>query len=365
MVHSPTPELAFDGHPPNEKEVLTFERPLPLSIRASALVFDDPSSRELLHQIRLIAPSDASVLITGETGTGKELVARHIHSLSARRQANFEALNCAALSETLIESELFGHDKGAFTGAMTARAGWFETANHGTLFLDEIGDMPLALQAKLLRVLQEREVTRVGSRKATQIDVRVVVATNVNLEEAVNAGHFRADLYYRLNVVHLRLKPLRERPGDILPLVHHFIESYGSRLGYSKPTLSPSAVDCLINYPWPGNIRELENAVHRAILVCPGPHLRAEDFKLNSGQIGFSRRDQGSIESLDAAIRNLFERNVSDLYEKIDEAVIRAAYDYCNENQLQTAKLLGISRNVVRHRLARHSMLPLAGPDIG
>ena len=341
-----------------DKEILTFDRPIPLSIRASALVFSDPSSVELLHQIRLVAPSDASVLITGETGTGKELVARHIHALSHRSGERFEALNCAALTETLIESELFGHEKGAFTGATMARDGWFQAANRGTLFLDEVGDLPLGLQAKLLRVLQEREVTRVGSRKSTAIDVRVVVATNVNLEEAVAAGHFRADLYYRLNVVHLRLKPLRERVGDIIPLVRHFLDFYGSRLGYAKPEISEETIGLLTDYSWPGNIRELENAVHRALLVCPGPKLRPADFKLNFHQVAPDKVSRVSTSQLEAAVRDLFETDEDELYDRIDEVVIRSAYAYCHKNQLQTAKLLGVSRNVIRQRLAKYQLLP-------
>lgn len=189
---------------------------LATSIRATAQVFEDPKSQALLAHLQQVAPSDASVLIIGETGTGKELVARHIHNLSARRNRPFVAVNCGAFSESLVEAELFGHEKGAFTGALSAKAGWFEEANGGTLFLDEIGDLPMAIQVKLLRVLQEREVVRLGSRKSIPIDVRVLAATNVQLEKAINAGHFREDLYYRLDVVNLELSPLRDRPGDIL-----------------------------------------------------------------------------------------------------------------------------------------------------
>jgi hypothetical protein len=195
----------------------------------------------LLAHLQQVAPSEASVLIIGETGTGKELVARHIHNLSARRNRPFVAVNCGAFSESLVEAELFGHEKGAFTGALSAKAGWFEEADGGTLFLDEIGDLPMAIQVKLLRVLQEREVVRLGSRKSIPIDVRVLAATNVQLEKAINAGHFREDLYYRLNVVSLELSPLRERPGDILPLTRHFIEAYSQRLGYGRITISHEA----------------------------------------------------------------------------------------------------------------------------
>src|SRR3954470_9997570 len=190
----------------------------PLSVRAKALVFEDPLSRALLARIERIAPSDAPVLVTGETGTGKELVARQGHALSNRAARPFVAVNAGAFSASLAESELFGHEKGAFTGAQSAKAGWFEAASGGTLFLDEIGDLPLPLQVKLLRVLQEREVVRLGSRQAIPIDVRLIAATNVDLEEAVAAGHFREDLFYRLNVATILLPPLRERPGDILPL---------------------------------------------------------------------------------------------------------------------------------------------------
>ncbi|UZR29567.1 sigma-54 interaction domain-containing protein [Methylococcus mesophilus] len=339
--------------------VLTFQEPrsLSLSIRASALVFEDPSSRRLLDHVERIAPSDATVLIIGETGTGKELIARHIHALSNRRNGPFGALNCASLSESLIESELFGHEKGAFTGAVGAKEGWFETAHGGTLFLDEVGDLPLGLQAKLLRVLQEREVVRVGARRATPIDVRVIAATNVNLEEAVEAGRFRADLYYRFNVANVRLIPLRERSGDILPLARHFLNIYGKRLGYTEALLTPEAEQILLDYDWPGNIRELENAIHRALLVCPGDRLRACDFKL-SGLKTQAPAPSISTSSLENALKVLCERSPPKLFELIEKTVIRTAYDYCEQNQVQTARLLDISRNVLRHRLAIYGMLP-------
>jgi sigma-54-specific transcriptional regulator len=342
--------------------VLMFQEPrsLSLSIRASALVFEDPASRDLLNQIERIAPSDATVLITGETGTGKELVARHVHALSERHLAVFGAINCAALSETLIESELFGHEKGAFTGALTAKDGWFQTAHKGTLFLDEVGDLPLGLQAKMLRVLQEREVVKVGARRPTPVDVRVIVATNVNLEEAVEAGRFRADLYYRFNVVQLRLLPLRERPGDILPLAQHFLALYGNRLGYTKPRLSPKAERLLLDYQWPGNIRELENAIHRALLVCPADQLRPEDFKLTGVQAA-AAASTPSTHSLESAILTLCERQPPQLFDLIEETVVRTAFEFCEQNQVQTARLLDISRNVLRHRLNRYGMLQNAG----
>src|SRR6266542_5713505 len=209
--------------------------------KAKALVFEDPRSQEVLRRIRQLAPSDATVLIRGETGTGKEIAARHLHELSRRADRPFVAINCGAFSETLVDSELFGHDRGAFTGATAARDGWFEAAQGGTLFLDEIGDLPLGIQVKLLRVLQEREIVRLGSRQATAIDVRVVAATNVDLRAAVAAGRFREDLYYRLNVATLRLSPLRERPGDIPLLAEHFLDVYGARMATGPIELTPEA----------------------------------------------------------------------------------------------------------------------------
>ena len=331
-------------------------RSLSLSVRASALVFEDPVSRRLLDQIERIAPSDATVLIIGETGTGKELVARHIHALSKRNQQTFGALNCAALSEGLIESELFGHEKGSFTGAISEKEGWFETANKGSLFLDEVGDLPLGLQAKLLRVLQEREVVKVGSRTPVPVDVRIIAATNINLEEAVAASHFRADLYYRFNVATIYLAPLRERPGDILPLTEHFLKLYGDRLGYSDVRLSATTELALLNYDWPGNIRELENAVHRALLVCPGNRLRPEDFKLPEHRVA-DETPPISTRSLESSLLKLLEQAPPNLFEIIEETVIRTAFEFCDENQVQTARLLDISRNVLRHKLAAYEML--------
>jgi sigma-54-specific transcriptional regulator len=359
----------FLGHNPqdsqaeNSSTLLAFDelqsRSLALSLRATALVFEDPVSKRLLEQIERIAPSDATVLIIGETGTGKELVARHIHALSKRSKKVFGALNCAALSENLIESELFGHEKGSFTGALTSKEGWFETANKGSLFLDEVGDLPFSMQAKLLRVLQEREVVKVGSRQPVPVDVRIIAATNVNLEEAVAASHFRADLYYRFNVATIQLSPLRERPGDILPLARHFLKIYADRLGYDEIKLSPTTELTLLNYDWPGNIRELENAIHRALLVCPGNRLRPEDFKLSGVRI----LDQGpsvSTSSLENALQRLCEQAPPKLFEILEETIIRTAFEFCEENQVQTARLLDISRNVLRHKLGFYGMLPNA-----
>jgi sigma-54-specific transcriptional regulator len=335
----------------------------PLSIRATALVFTDPASRKLLQYIERIAPSEATVLIIGETGTGKELAARKVHKLSHRRNGPFVAVNCGAFSENLLESELFGHEKGSFTGAISNRSGWFEAANGGTLFLDEIGDLPLSAQVKILRVLQEREVVRIGSRQSIPIDVRLVAATNVDLAAAVQAGHFREDLYYRLNVASLDLLPLRERPGDIMPLVNHFVERYGKRLEISEVEITPDAERALLNYAWPGNIRELENVIHHALLICQNGKVSAADLHLSpfegNSSISYGKRDgtQPSLKLLENVLSDIYEQPIDDLFETLEEAIIRTAYAFCENNQVQTANLLGISRNILRHRLKRFGFL--------
>ncbi|MEQ1601867.1 MAG: sigma-54-dependent Fis family transcriptional regulator [Methylophilaceae bacterium] len=342
-----------------------------LSIRASALVFSDPKSQALLSLIERVASSNATTLIIGETGTGKELVARRLHDLGPRKNGPFAAINCGAFSDSLVESELFGHEKGAFTGAISSKEGWFESANGGTLFLDEVGDLPLSTQVKLLRVLQEREIVRIGSRKPVKIDVRLIAATNVNLEDAVRAGRFREDLYYRIKVVPIDLPPLRERPGDILPLVEYFLRVYRNRLHTSVPQLTPAAIHTLLNYPWPGNIRELENTIHRALLVSSGGVIHPKDLhltyipiKLESAQPNLqlvpnkdkSTNDIGN-QQLESVLTNLFEQNFPDLYEFVNSLTVRKAYDYCNNNQVHTAKLLGISRNILRSRLKELNLI--------
>jgi sigma-54 dependent transcriptional regulator len=321
---------------------------LALSVRAKALVFEDPRSCALLERIRQIAPSEATVLVVGETGTGKEIVARHVHELSARAGGPFLAVNCGAFSETLVESELFGHERGAFTGATMAKPGWFEAANGGTLFLDEIGDLPPAMQVKLLRVLQEREVVRLGSRVPVPVDVRLVAATNVNLDQAVAAGRFRDDLYYRLKVAVLTLPPLRERPGDVLPLARYFLDLYRRRLGSGPTALSAESSARLVAHSWPGNIRELENVIHSAMLVGRGEHLDV-DLPLVTAPRAPSAPDP--LEPLGHALAALYERGLPELHRRVEETLMRTAYHYCHRNQLQTARLLGISRNVVRARL--------------
>jgi sigma-54-specific transcriptional regulator len=321
--------------------------------RARALIFNDPRSRALLPLIERIAPSDANVLIMGETGTGKELVARYVHNLSDRAKADFVAVNCGAFSESLIEGELFGYERGAFTGANVARPGWFEAANGGTLFLDELGDLSLPLQVKLLRVLQEREVVRLGSRKAIPLNVRVIAATNVELQQAVNEGRFRADLFYRLQVVSLPLLPLRDRRADILPLARHFLEIYGARLRANRLELSAAAEEALFHYNWPGNIRELENAIHRGSLIC-------EDGRIQPNHLGLGDLpkfgDTGPENApLEEAVRPFVDRLLhgthDNLLDRLVAFTVTQAFRQNGENQIKTAEALGVTRNVVRTHL--------------
>jgi sigma-54-specific transcriptional regulator len=356
-------------------QLLTLPHAGALSIRAKALVFEDPGSAALLARVEQVAPTEASVLIIGETGTGKELLARRVHQGSGRR-GPFLAVNCGAFSESLIDTELFGHETGAFTGAAQARAGWFEAANGGTLFLDEIGDLPLALQVKLLRVLQERQVVRLGSRRPVELDVRLIAATNVDLRDAVSAGHFRADLYYRLSVATLELRPLCERPGDILPLARHFLGIYAQRLGITGAALAQDAQQALLAHDWPGNIRELENVIHYALIVAPGSLLHAADLQALQRPVPSARRQatpsaapvpvpqpaaatpqQDPLSGLRALLLDAMAQGRPLPFEQAEAVVIATAYEFCEGNQVRTARTLGMSRNVLRTLLKRHGLL--------
>jgi sigma-54 dependent transcriptional regulator len=316
------------------------------------MIFADDKSRALLEQLRRVAPTDATVFLSGESGTGKEVVARHLHEHS-RRAGPFVAVNCGALSPTLAEAELFGYQAGAFTGATETRKGWFEAADRGTLLLDEVSEMSLSLQAKLLRVLQEREVVRLGSRESIPLDVRLVCATNANLQSAVSAGQFRLDLYYRLNVVALKLAPLRERRGDILPLFEHFLRLYAQRRGVAAPSVSHEVRDALLHYAWPGNIRELENVAHAAVIVAPTLVLQRCDLRFSMLQL--PGLGQGSAlaprDIIATQLDRLFLEPPADLYRQLDGLIIRRAFEFCGGNQVQTARLLGVSRNVLRTQL--------------
>jgi len=264
--------------------------------RFEEIVGDSPALQEVLEQVELVAPTDASVLILGETGTGKELIARAIHSASARHGRPFIKLNCAAIPFDLLESELFGHERGAFTGAIAQRIGRFEAADKGTLFLDEVGDIPPALQPKLLRVLQEREFERVGGMRTQKVDVRVVAATHRDLGEMVRKQEFRSDLYYRLNVFPLRLPPLRDRREDIVPLVRNFVELFSNRMGKVIDNIPPETLSAFTSYSWPGNIRELQNVIERAVVLSKGTVLTADAAELNiDDDAKCSQQDRGSL----------------------------------------------------------------------
>ena len=289
----------------------------------------------------------------------------------------FVAFDCSALTPSLLAAELFGHEKGAFTGALSAKAGWFEEADGGTLFLDEIGDLPMAIQVKLLRVLQEREVVRLGARRAIPIDVRLIAATNVDLAEAVRAGRFREDLYYRLQVIGLPLRPLRERPGDIMPLTRHFMAIYAQRLHLGEVELGPDAQQALLAYPWPGNIRELENVIHRALLVCRSGVVRAEDLSLSgwhrtpapapasapvpvldtwagAADIAYAVHGAAGQDDLLAAERfarawqALLDSGEAVEFEAMQQELVRAAWERNERNQVRTARHLNLSRNILR-----------------
>jgi formate hydrogenlyase transcriptional activator len=238
------------------------------------IIGESPALKDVLRQVEIVAPTDATVLLQGETGTGKERLAHAVHQYSSRRDHPFVTVNCAAIPSGLLESELFGHERGAFTGAIAQKLGRFELAHQGTLFLDEIGDIPVELQPKLLRVLQEQAFERLGSTRTQRVDVRLVAATNRELAQLVDAGHFRADLYYRLNVFPIAVPPLRQRPEDIHLLVRHFVRHYAQQLRKRIDTIPTETLDALTHYAWPGNVRELQNVVERAVILSPGPVLR-------------------------------------------------------------------------------------------
>ncbi|MBV9216163.1 MAG: sigma-54-dependent Fis family transcriptional regulator [Acidobacteria bacterium] len=251
----------------------------------SEIVGDSEPIRRLLQRIETVSPTDATVLITGETGTGKELIARAIHMHSKRRSGAFISVNCAAIPQPLIASELFGHEKGAFTGAMQRRLGRFELANGGTIFLDEVGDLPPETQVALLRVLQEREIERVGGTKSIDIDVRIIAATNRDLESAIADGEFRSDLFYRLNVFPVEIPPLRNRKDDIPLLVEYFIDRYAQQAGKKLDLPDKRTIDLLTSYSWPGNVRELQNIIERSIIICDGRTFEVDESWLSTRQI--------------------------------------------------------------------------------
>ena len=299
------------------------------------IIGSSPAMQEIFATIMRVAPTRATVLLAGESGVGKDMIARAIHQHSPRKDRPFVKINCTAIPENLMESELFGYEKGAFTGANISKPGKFEQANTGTVMLDEIGDVPASVQVKLLRILQEREFERLGSNKTQQTDVRVIAATNVDLRAALEQGTFREDLYYRLNVVPMNIPPLRERKEDIPYLVDHFVKKFGGEI-------SEGALERLVSYHWPGNVRELENVIERSILLAKGPRVEADDIKIESG-IGRAR-PAFSAEAF------LPEGLTLDQYE---QSIIREALKRANGNKSQAARLLGLTRNALRYRLTQ------------
>lgn len=328
------------------------------------MIAKDPSTLAVLQLAAQVAPSDASVMISGESGVGKEVMARFLHSKSKRADKPFISVNCAAIPDNLLESELFGHEKGAFTGAIARRIGKFEEANGGTLLLDEITEMDLRLQAKLLRAIQERVIDRVGGSKPVPIDIRIIATSNRDLVSVVKEGNFREDLFYRLNVINLELPPLRNRKADIVPLAEFFIKKYSAANGVNVKSLSQSAKDAIINAPWRGNVRELENAAHRAILLSSGAQIEASDlgaqniqgnqtatnFVQSSQSLGQDAIMQASI-AANAASRSLVGRTI----ENVEQEMILETLKHCLGNRTHAAVILGISIRTLRNKLKQYS----------
>ncbi len=328
-------------------------------------LFRDPGMARVVQLAEQIAPSDASVLITGESGTGKEVMAKHLHGKSRRAGRAFISVNCAAIPENLLESELFGHEKGAFTGAIARRIGKFEEASGGTLLLDEISEMDVRLQAKLLRAIQEKVIDRVGGTRPVPVDIRIIATSNRNLAEAVRNGSFREDLLFRLNVVNLKLPPLRERPGDITALADHFVAKYAKANGLPTRALTPEAQQALLRAPWPGNVRELENTLHRAVLLSQGESIGPEAIVMPDGAgltdlvrtAGIATQAAQVAETIS---RSLVGRTVAD----VERDLILETLDHVLGNRTHAANILGISIRTLRNKLNQYADegVTIAGP---
>ncbi len=327
------------------------------------LITSDPSMQTVMALADQIAASDASILITGESGVGKEVMARYVHKRSRRADRPFISVNCAAIPENLLESELFGHEKGAFTGAVARRIGKFEEADGGTLLLDEISEMDGRLQAKLLRAIQEREIDRVGGQRPVKVNIRILATSNRDLAQWVREGRFREDLLYRLNVVNLRLPPLRERPADVVALAEHFAKKYAKANGVPERAISAEAKRRLALHRWPGNVRELENAIHRAVLLSVGPEINEAGIRLPDGK-PLSSADAGAqtasraAEAADAATRSLVGQTVAE----VEQQLILDTLSHCLGNRTHAANILGISIRTLRNKLKEYSEAGVAVP---
>jgi len=316
------------------------------------IVGRSPAMRDIFHTVERVAPTRATVLLAGESGVGKDMIARAIHQHSPRKNHPFVKINCTAIPENLMESELFGYEKGAFTGANTSKPGKFEQADQGTVFLDEIGDVPGNIQVKLLRILQERQFERLGSNLTRNVDVRVVAATNVDLRAALEQGRFREDLYYRLNVVPINIPPLRDRKEDIPFLVKHFVQKLSKELGTAAREISPAAMERLLEHPWPGNVRELENTIERSLVLASGEVLQPSDIRIEAP------RNHAQMAQQQAPLLPQGET-----LEHWEQMMIREALRRANGNKSQAARLLGLTRNALRYRLSQMGMETAAADD--
>jgi|TARA_R110002124_G_scaffold131275_1_gene293518 DNA-binding NtrC family response regulator len=328
-----------------------------VSEEPSTIVYNDPGMADVIKMADQIAPSEASVLITGASGTGKEMMARHLHAKSRRKDKTFVAVNCAAIPENLLESELFGHEKGAFTGAVSRRVGKFEEADGGTLLLDEVSEMDPRLQAKLLRALQEREIDRVGGAKPVKVDVRIIATSNRNLQEEVAKGTFREDLYFRLNVVNLVMPSLARREQDIPLLARHFVKKYSEANHIDERPISGGAMSRLMAHSWPGNVRELENAIHRAVILATGSEIGPETIMVS----GTQGAPAAGISDADMETAALVGRTVAD----VERDLIIDTLHHCLGNRTHAANILGISIRTLRNKLRQYSQEGFAVPQPG
>lgn len=323
----------------------------------SLIIGNSRKMQQVYKMIGQVAGTDMTVLITGESGVGKELVARAIYNHSSRAMQPFLAMNCAAMSDNLIESELFGYEKGAFTGASHTKIGKFEKCNHGTVFLDEIGNMSPATQSKILRVLQEGEFERVGGTKTIKVDVRIISATNINLDDAIRDGTLREDLYYRLNVFSIDIPPLRKRPEDIPELISHFLRRFNREFAKHLTGISKAAVKKLTEYPWSGNVRELENTIKRVVVTSKGAILDVDDFEVSSlEEPSHTLKTEKFDETLKSFVHKITEYSDAPLIPAIEKIVIQETIKKVDWNQSKAAKILGISRHSLRNKMKKYNL---------
>jgi DNA-binding NtrC family response regulator len=341
-----------------------------VSEETHTLIYTDSSMEKVIKLADRIAPSDASVLITGESGTGKEVLARYLHRKSKRGEKQFVSVNCAAIPENLLESELFGHEKGSFTGAIARRIGKFEEASGGTLLLDEISELHPRLQAKLLRAVQEREIDRVGGTRPIKVDIRLLATSNRDLNEAVKNGDFREDLLFRLNVLNIRVPPLRERCADLEALCHHFVDRYSVANGVDVRPIGEKAMQALLSHPWPGNVRELENTLHRAVVLATGGEIDTDAIMLQNGASLSPSQSEIGTGAVAAAASAAGVPLVGKTVAEVEQDLIIDTLDHCLGNRTHAAKILGISIRTLRNKLKLYNdgglevVPPASGSDM-